>query len=199
MKIVKIMVALLLTAVMTVSLTGCFGTANNNSDTPATEAPDISTYPKDFIGLQQYLIDQALVPYADLTGLRKAADAATPGEATPSDASKAAEAATQAATEATSAARTELYYDLIGADDGIRYTVSGNIFVELYDFSKSKNADSKAKATLADIKDDGKFTPIEGLDELTGVISKSGSYVVLYNAKNGYDGYEKIAKALESW
>lgn len=198
MRFVKMMIAVVLAVVMTVSLTGCFGSGNNNSGEPSTEAPAIDTYAKDFIGLQQYLIDQALVPYADLKGLRAAASEATADEAAKATEAVDPTAATEAAaaTEA-STTRTDVYYDLIGADDGIRFTVSGNIFVELYDFSSAKS--TLAKQTLSDIKEDGKFTPIEGLDELTAVISKSGKYVAAYNAKNAYDGYEKIAKALENW
>lgn len=90
----------------------------------------------------------------------------------------------------------ELYYDLIGADNGTRFLLSGTAFVELYDFTDAKS--DAAKATLADMKDDGKFTAVEGLNELTAEFSKSGNYVVVYDAKNSYD-YAKITAELENW
>ena len=96
----------------------------------------------------------------------------------------------------TAGSETEVYYDLIGADDGARFVLSGNAFIEFYDFSKADS--SEAKATLADMKDDGKFIAVEGLDELTAVISKSGKYAAVYNAKNSYD-YAKVTDELENW
>ena len=92
--------------------------------------------------------------------------------------------------------KSELYYDLLGASDGARYVLTSSAFVELYDFTDADN--DTAATVLADIKDDGKFYAVEGYDELTGVIAKSGKYVAVYNAKNGYE-YEKITKELENW
>ena len=92
--------------------------------------------------------------------------------------------------------KTEVYYDILGADNGARYALSNTAFIELYDYTKASN--DTARAILADIKDDGKFYAIEGYDELTGVISKSGKYVAVYNTKNGYE-YEKITGELENW
>ena len=174
-------------AMLTLSLSGCFGSQQNNQ--PATEAPAIGTYTKDFIGLQQYLIDQGIVPYADLSGLRKSTE----------DEKTAATTATEAATEATSTSRTAVYYDMMGADDGIRYLLSGTAFIELYDFSSASG--DTAKNILADIKDDGKFILADGLDEMTGLISASGKYVITYNAKNNIDSkiLDKITEALKSW
>ena len=74
--------------------------------------------------------------------------------------------------------------------------MSGTAFIEFYDFSKADS--STAKEVIADIKDDGKFTVIEGYNELTGVFSKSGKFLAVYNEKNGYD-YAKITDELENW
>ena len=92
--------------------------------------------------------------------------------------------------------KTEVYYDLLGADDGVRYTLSGTAFIEFYDFTKADN--ETAKAVLADMKDDGKFYAVEGLTELTAVFSKNGKYVAVYNEKNSYD-YDKITAEMENW
>lgn len=91
----------------------------------------------------------------------------------------------------------DVYYDIIGANDGIRYYFTdGRTFVELYDFSGEQN--DTAKEVLEDIEDDGKFYAIEGLDELTAVISDSGKYVIAYNENNKYD-YKQITDELENW
>lgn len=85
----------------------------------------------------------------------------------------------------------ELYYDVIGAVNGARYIINGNAYVEVYDFT---GADSDtAKAILADIKDDGKFRPVEDGTEMTAVITDSGSYVVAWDAARSYDYTGKIA------
>lgn len=91
----------------------------------------------------------------------------------------------------------EIYYDILGANDGIRYYFTdGRTFVELYDFSGEQN--DTAKEVLKDIEDDGKFMAVEGLYELTAVISDSGKYVIAYNPNNKYD-YDKITDELENW
>ena len=91
----------------------------------------------------------------------------------------------------------ELYYEVIGANDGVRYRfLDGKSFVELYDYSGKLN--DTAKDILEDIKDDGKFKAIDGLYDMTGVISESGKYVIAYNDKNKYD-YDKITDELENW
>ena len=92
---------------------------------------------------------------------------------------------------------TDIYYDIIGADNGIRYYFTDKkTFVEIYDYSTAKN--DTAKSILEDIKEDGKFKAISGGDELTAVISKISKYVIAYNANNKYS-YEKITDELENW
>ena len=155
----KKLIALLLIGLMTLALTGCFGTGQTaaTEDPDATEPLEASAYEQSFAGFKQYMIDHKYVA---------------------------------------ASSESELYYDLLGADNGARFLLSGNAFVELYDFTKADN--STAKAYLADMKDDGKFIAVEGLDELTAAFSKSGKYVMVYNAKNNYD-YTTIVAELENW
>ena len=171
----KKLFAILLAAAMMFALTGCFGGSsyqvkNATSDEEA-EAIKASDYKKDFDGLQQYLLDKGYV----YNYIYNESDEKNPKK------------------EMTG----EVYADVIGAKKGIRYYFTDNkTFIEIYDFSGEQN--ETAKKVLADIKDDGKFKVIEGGDELTGVISKSGKYVIIYNANNKFE-YEKITDALENW
>lgn len=169
----KKILAILLTAVLLMALAGC--AQSSTKETPTTVQHELSYYTKDFLGLQEYLVDYSLVSYVDMAKVKAGTLEATSDEAS---------------------VRTKVYYELLGADDGIRLALGNGAFVELYDFSKADSAE--AKAFLADIKEDGKYTVAEDLDELTGVISKSGKYVILYNEKNSAE-YEKITKVLENW
>ena len=93
-------------------------------------------------------------------------------------------------------AESEVYYDILGADNGVRYILSNTAFIELYDFSSADN--DTASAVLADVADDGKLTSVAGLDEMAGVVSGSGKFLALYKAKNSYD-YAKITDELGEW
>ena len=95
-----------------------------------------------------------------------------------------------------SASRSTVYYDMFGADNGVRCVLSGKAFIEFYDFSKADSA--TADEVMADMKDDGKFYAVEGLSELTAVFSKSGRFAAVYDEKNSYD-YAKITDELENW
>ena len=169
--------AILLIAALMFTLTGCFGKKSAESTEAATAPPALETYAKDYFGLQQYLMDRSLIPSVDL----KKYNPATPNEPASDD---------------VEGDRTAVYYTLLGADRGIRYTLGPNVFIEIYDFT---NADNQTAAdVLAKIKKDGTITVVEGQDELTGKISKSGKFVILYNAKAEAD-YDKITAALENW
>lgn len=173
----KKLFAVLLIAALMFSLTGCFGAPNNSSSDVTVTPHELDYYTKDFYGLQLYLVDHSLIPYVDLANYKPA----TNGEP---------------ATDADSGVRTRVFYDLLGADNGIRYTVSGNVIIEIYDFSSASS--ELAKKSLADIKDDGKIT-VEGSSvQMTGVISQSGKYVILYNANHDYE-YSKITDVLKNW
>ena len=171
----KKLLAILLAAATMFALTGCFGGSSYQvkNATSDEEAAEISAkdYKKDFDGLLQYLLDKGYIYnylYDD----------------------KNTEKPKQKMTS-------EVYADIIGADQGIRYYFpDGKTFIEIYDYSGKQN--DTAKKILADIKDDGKFRAIEAGDELTGVISKSGKYVIVYNAANKYE-YDKITDELENW
>ena len=95
----------------------------------------------------------------------------------------------------------EIYYDMLGADKGARIIFNNNPYVEVYDFSSavdsSATADSvdpaKAKEILEDIRDDGKFRPMEDGIEMTAVITESGKYVIAWDASRGFDYEKKVA------
>ena len=170
----KKILAVLLAAAMMFALTGCIGTSSYSvrNATSDEEAKEISAdaYKKDYDGLQQYLLDKGYI-YSKMFAGDDDEDGID--------------------------LESEIFYEIIGANDGTRYYFTDQkTFVEIYDFSGEQN--DTAKKTLEDIKDDGKFKSIEAGDELTAVISKSGKYVIAYNAKNGYD-YDKITDELENW
>ena len=147
----KKIIALMLALMLALSLTACFGPVNNNGSTAdEAKAADISTYDKDFEGLQKYITDRN-----------------------------------------PNSAKSELYYKLLGADNGVRFVFSNNPYVEVYDFSKADN--DTAKDILADIKDDGKFKPIPDGTEMNAVITDSGKYVIAWDATRNYDYTGKIA------
>ena len=98
----------------------------------------------------------------------------------------------------------ELFYSILGADNGKRYILNGNAYVEIYDFSSYVNASAtpdqatadqaakdgdkyeSAKAFFAKIKD-GKVRLLENGTELSVMITNSGKYVLLYDETRGYD------------
>lgn len=93
----------------------------------------------------------------------------------------------------------EIFYDIVGADNGVRYVFNKNAYVEIYDFSSMKN--DVAKNIIADIKDDGKFRPIEDGTQMNGAVTDSGKYVLAWDSTRGYDYDNKVATAelLENW
>ena len=164
----KKVLAILLAAAMMLALTGCFGGTTNAIQNATSDEEAKAVKADDFTKDFDGLQDYLLTK-----GYIYSAD----GNGT--------------------SLKTEVYYDVIGANDGVRYYfVDGKTFIEIYDFSGEQN--ETAKKVLADIEDDGKFKSIEAGDTLTGVISKSGKYVIVYNASNNYD-YEKITDELENW
>ena len=164
----KRLLAIILAAVLMLSLTAC-GAASNaikhaTSDEAAKEIkPD--KFSKDFQGLQDYLLEKGYIYGKD---------------------------------GADNSLKSDIYYDIIGAKDGVRYTfIDGRSFVEFYDYSGELN--DTAKKIIEDIKDDGKFQTVENLYNLTGVLSGSGKYVLAYNPSNANKIYEKIADEMENW
>ena len=149
-KIIAITAALIITAL---SLTGCFGLGSNNSSGSSTadqaNAADVSSYSKDFEGLQKYVTDR------------------------------------------NSAEKQEIYYDIVGAKDGVRYIFNKNAYVEIYDYSSADN--ETAKKIIEDIKDDGTFRPMEDGTKMTGIVTDSGKYVLAWDASRSYDYAGKVA------
>ena len=104
----------------------------------------------------------------------------------------------------------DLAYEILGADDGVRFVVNNNPYVEVYDFSSAvATADSaakssdpeKAKEILASIEDNGKFQPLEGGIEMAAVITDSGRYVLAWDESRSYDYKGKIVtdELIENW
>ncbi len=85
----------------------------------------------------------------------------------------------------------DVYYDMLGADNGVRYVLNDNAYVEIYDFSKADNA--TAKAILEDVKDDGVFKPVPDGANLTAAITDSGKYVLAWDATRNYDYQKNVA------
>ena len=138
----KKIIALVTALILVLSLAACGGNTGSSTADESAKA-DVSTYTKDFEGLQKYIADR-----------------------------------NQNGTTA------EIYYDILGADNGVRYVLNGNAYVEIYDFSKADN--DTAKAILADIKDDGKFSPMPNSTEMTAAITKSGKYVLAWDASRSF-------------
>ena len=86
------------------------------------------------------------------------------------------------------AKQTELYADILGAEKAVRYTLNNSAFIEFYSYGKERN--EVAKAVFEQVEKEGTFE-IAGLEPLTGVISESGNFMAVYNAKINYD-YDKI-------
>lgn len=101
----------------------------------------------------------------------------------------------------------DIYYDLLGADNGARIVLNKNAFVEVYDFSgvSSATADSanasKAKDILNAVRENGKFKPIEDGAELTATITDSGKYVLAWDASRSFDYTGKVVtdELKENW
>lgn len=101
----------------------------------------------------------------------------------------------------------DIYYDLLGADNGARIVLNKNAFVEVYDFSgvSSATADSanasKAKDILNAVRENGKFKPIEDGAELTAAITDSGKYVLAWDASRSFDYTGKVVtdELKENW
>ena len=92
--------------------------------------------------------------------------------------------------------RSEMRYDLIGAVKGYRYTINSNAFVEIYEYPETLNA--TADEVKSTISKDGTFS-IADMDPLTGVYSTDGKFLLIYNAKINFDGYEKIADVIKQF
>lgn len=94
----------------------------------------------------------------------------------------------------------DVYYDILGAGNGVRIILNSNAYVEVYDFSNivdsASTADSaepeKAKAVLEDAKD-GKFRPLDNGVEMDAVTTDSGKYLIAWDSTRSYDYAGKVA------
>lgn len=178
----KKIIALIAALAMVLSLSACFstGTTEDASTSDQVENADVSDYDKDFDGLVQYIIDSN-------SGCEKQ----------------------------------ELYYDLLGAENGVKLILNKNAYVEIYDFygeketsswvdsdnlpraivygeeENSSSADSsdlsKPQQILNEVRENGKFKPMENGIELTAAITDSGHYVIAWDATRSYDYDKKVA------
>ena len=95
----------------------------------------------------------------------------------------------------------DIYYDLIGADNGVRIVLNKNAFVEVYDFSGASANTAKAQEILNAVRENGKFKPIEDGAELTAAITDSGKYVLAWDASRSFDYTGKVVtdELKENW
>ena len=165
----KKIIALIAALALVMSLTACFGVAQQSGSTAdEANAKDVSSYDKDFKGLVKYIADSNNGSVVQ-----------------------------------------EIYYDIIGADHGTRIIFNNNPYVEIYDFSSvvddTATADSadpaRAKEVYEDIRDDGKFKPMEDGIEMDARITDSGKYVIAWDASRGFDYEKKVATVdvISSW
>lgn len=90
----------------------------------------------------------------------------------------------------------ETQADLIGAKKGVRYNVDKTNFVEFYAFDIQATPDEAVK--VYDCIANDKEYNVLGLEDLEGVVSKSGKYIMLYPASSTYD-YSKIEKEFKKF
>lgn len=91
--------------------------------------------------------------------------------------------------------RQETFAEVVGAENGVRYSLSSSAFIEFYEYTDTSK--ELAKEVLDQVKKDGTFE-IAGLDPLTAVISHSGRYMAVYNDKLSYE-YQNIISEFEQW
>lgn len=92
--------------------------------------------------------------------------------------------------------KTETFAEVLGAKNGVRYTLSSSAFIEFYEYTDKKS--DEAKAVLDQVEANGQFE-VAGLDPLTAVMSDSGKYMAAYNDKLSYDKYADIIAAFKEW
>lgn len=79
--------------------------------------------------------------------------------------------------------------DIIGAKNGVRFKVDALNFVEFYEFDTTATPDEAQKVFDAFSK--GESYNVLGIEDVKGVVSSSGKFVMLYSATSTYD-YSKI-------
>ncbi len=79
--------------------------------------------------------------------------------------------------------------DLIGAKNGVRFKLDTLNFVEFYEIDTTATPDEAQK--VIDAFENGENYKVLGIEDVKGVVSSSGKYVMLYSATSTYD-YSKI-------
>ncbi len=92
--------------------------------------------------------------------------------------------------------KTVMQADLIGAKQGVRYKVDATNSVEFYEFDITATSD-EAKNVLGAFKNSENYKVL-GLEDVKGVVSSSGKYVMLYSATSAYD-YSKIEEEFKKF
>lgn len=78
------------------------------------------------------------------------------------------------------AVKTEMDASFIGAKQGVKYSISNNLAIELYEYDTTKLNDT-AKEIVKEVKDSNSFTIIEGYPVNAAYLSDNGKYLMIYN------------------
>lgn len=78
------------------------------------------------------------------------------------------------------AVKTEMDASFIGAKQGIKYSISNNLAIELYEYDTAKLNDT-AKKIVNEVKKSNSFTIIEGYPVNAAYLSDNGKYLMIYN------------------
>lgn len=78
------------------------------------------------------------------------------------------------------AVKTEMDASFIGAKKGVKYSISNNLAIELYEYDTTKLNDT-AKEIVKEVKDSNSFTIIEGYPVNAAYLSDNGKYLMIYN------------------
>jgi predicted small lipoprotein YifL len=78
------------------------------------------------------------------------------------------------------AVKTEMDASFIGAKQGIKYSISNNLAIELYEYDTAKLNDT-AKEIVKEVKESNSFTIIEGYPVNAAYLSDNGKYLMIYN------------------
>lgn len=78
------------------------------------------------------------------------------------------------------AVKTEMDASFIGAKQGVKYSISNNLAIELYEYDTTKLNDT-AKEIVKEVKESNSFTIIEGYPVNAAYLSDNGKYLMIYN------------------
>lgn len=81
------------------------------------------------------------------------------------------------------AVKTEMDASFIGAKQGVKYSISNNLAIELYEYDTTKLNDT-AKEIVNEVKESNSFTIIEGYPVNAAYLSDNGKYLMIYNDTN---------------